>query len=112
METKNKKNMPIKNVFIIKTVVRGSEDIAIPDSINKELKALRIAAENDSTPQDGEFEILVTRNDGKVSSDLYTEGKLTDAQTKTAKTILEQAVAAVKAAADDEKIKVKFIIQK
>ena len=105
--------MPIKHAFVLKTVVRGSETITTPASILKELKNLRVTTENDPTSQEGEFEILVTKKDGIISEDLYTEGKLTPNQSKIANTILSQAIAAVKAAAgDDEKLKIKFVVKK
>lgn len=105
--------MPIKYQFILKTVVRGSENIETPASILKQLNELKLAAVQDDSTQDAGFEVLVSKKGGVISDDLYTEGKLTPAQSKTAQNILVVAIETIKAASgDDEKIKIKFTIKK
>jgi hypothetical protein len=105
--------MPIKYQFILKTVVRGSENIETPASILKQLNELKLAAVQDDSTQDAGFEILVSKKGGVISDDLYTEGKLTDTQSKIAQSILSIAKETIKSApGDDEKIKIKFTIKK
>ena len=104
--------MPIKHIFILKTVVRGSDNIETPSSILKELKALRSAVESNDSPQVGEFEILASKKEGVISDDLYTEGKLTEDQNNAAKSILKQAIDAVTNAPEDGKLKIKFEVNK
>jgi hypothetical protein len=104
--------MPIKHEFLMKTIVRGSDNITTPASIEKELNVLRANAVSDTGTQDGRFEVLVTKKNGVMTDDLSTEGKLTDAQNIAAKTILGEAIAVVKAASDDGKLRIKFVLKK
>lgn len=105
--------MPIKLTFVLKTIVKGSDNITPTDNILKDLTELR--TDSLITPSAGEngFEIWVKKVKGIITVDtMDITGKLTEIQTKLGNNIHEEASDLIKSASgDDERIKIIFVIK-
>ena len=105
--------MPIKFNFVLKTIIRGSNNVTPTTKMLSDLTDLR--ANSLITPSAGEngFEILVKKERGVMTVDtIDITGKLTEVQTKLSSNLHTEATNLIKTGSgDDERIKIVFILK-
>jgi hypothetical protein len=95
--------------FLLKEVVKSTDNVKIPQSIYDELAYLRKTIITE-TGIDGSFLVVVIKKGNVITDDLEIVGKLAPVQIETANVILKQAIEAVKGNGDDKgKVKVRYV---
>jgi hypothetical protein len=105
--------MPIRHEFVLKTVVRSSDNITPTETIYNNLSDLRKDSIITAKGQDASFEILVVMKGNAIVTDyLDIEGELTDFQTKKAGALHADATDTIKSSAGPGgRIKLRFVIK-